>query len=530
MRTRVTDKVRLFYSTLSFLIIMTLANGCNSSDQHKVVTWPHGVYYEIFVQSFYDSNGDGIGDINGLTQKLDYIQDLGVNGVWLMPIMPSPSYHKYDVTDYKGIHPDYGTVEDFKKFVDEAHKRDLKVIIDLIMNHCSMRHPWFVDAVENPKGPYRDYFLWADKDSIANEIAKKTTTLDSDNITQWHAVEGDEKGEHYYGFFNRDMPDLNFDNPAVRKEFVEIGRYWFEDMKVDGFRLDAAKHIYPDDRAPDNHAFWAWFRGEMEKIKPDVYMVGEVWSPAEEVAPYLKGIPALFNFDLGVAIINAVNAEKDTNNLVKTYKTIADYYHGVTPEYLDATFLTNHDQNRIMSVLGNDPKKMRVAVALLMTLPGTPYIYYGEELGMLGMKPDEHIREPFVWDKGNAVAGQASWITPEYSTDQTISPLSIQTADEGSLYNYYKNWIRLRNTSRALSYGELNYSDIKKKEIISFVREMENESDLIIHNISNKTASVKLPEPMKRYSSIYYQSDTKATIIDGQCTLPPYSTVILQPL
>ena len=135
---------------------MTLANGCNTSDQHKVVTWPHGVYYEIFVQSFYDSNGDGIGDINGLTQKLDYIQDLGVNGVWLMPIMPSPSYHKYDVTDYKGIHPDYGTVEDFKKFVDEAHKRNLKVIIDLIMNHCSMRHPWFVDAVKNPNGPHRN--------------------------------------------------------------------------------------------------------------------------------------------------------------------------------------------------------------------------------------------------------------------------------------------------------------------------------------------------------------------------------------
>ncbi len=519
--------IRFIYSLSFLLLIMTVAIGCKDAPTDKVVTWPHGVYYEVFVHSFCDSNQDGIGDINGLMTKLDYIQDLGVNGIWLMPIMPSPSYHKYDVTDYKGIHPDYGTKEDFQHFVNEAHNRNLKVIIDLIVNHVSAKHPWFVQATENREGPYRDYFIWADKDSIKDEIAKKEITLDSDNITQWHPVNGDEKDEHYYGFFNSDMPDLNFDNLAVRNEFVEIGKYWLEEMKVDGFRLDAAKHIYPDDRAEDNHAFWIWFRSEMEKIKRDVYMVGEVWSPAKEVAPYLKGIPALFNFDLGVAIIKAVNAEKDTTSLVKTYKKIVDYYQGITPEYIDATFLTNHDQNRILSELDGDINKLKIATAILMTLPGTPYIYYGEEIGMLGIKPDEHIREPFLWDVEGANPKQTSWIKPKYSTDQTVTPLSIQQQDEESIYNYYKNLIRIRNSSRALSYGALKFTTLNKKEIISFMRTFEDESLLVIHNISNKKMTFNLPDINGDKIKIHYKSNQNTSVVNGDCSLPAHSTLIL---
>lgn len=522
--------LRLNFNSLVFLIsTMTVAIGCRPDHSHKekVVTWPHGVYYEVFVQSFYDSNGDGIGDIPGLTSKLDYIQDLGVNGIWLMPIMPSPSYHKYDVTDYKEIHPDYGTTEDFKVFVQEAHKRNLKVIIDLIMNHCSMRHTWFVDAVKSPTGPYRDYFIWADKDSIANEIAKKTTTLDSDNITQWHAVDGDEKGKHYYGFFNSDMPDLNFDNPTVRDEFVEIGRFWFSDMDVDGFRLDAAKHIYPDDRAEDNHAFWAWFRSEMENIKPEVYMVGEVWSPAEEVAPYLKGIPALFNFDLGVAIINVVNKGKDTISLVGTHKKIIEYYQSVTPRYLDATFLTNHDQNRILSSLKGNKDKMRTAIALLMTLPGTPYLYYGEEIGMLGVKPDEHIREPFLWQPAGADKGQATWIEPKYSTDKTVTPLSAQKEDPESLYNIYKSWIQVRNASSLLSYGEIALAETGKPEVVSFIRSNNDTACLVLHNLSKKTVQLELNDSLAKFSSTYYQTNEKIKMEGKVVTLPPHSSIIL---
>ncbi len=521
--------INFSYLLLLFIFIMSLAIGCKETDDTKIVSWPHGVYYEVFVQSFYDSNEDGIGDINGLTQKLDYIQDLGVNGIWLMPIMPSPSYHKYDVTNYKGIHPDYGTIDDFKNFVSEAHQRNLKVIIDLIVNHVSAKHPWFLDAVENPKGPYRDYFIWADKDSIKDEIAKKTITLDSDNITQWHAVNGNEKEKHYYGFFNSDMPDLNFDNPTVRDEFVKIGKFWFEEMKVDGFRLDAAKHIYPDDRAEDNHAFWVWFRSEMEKIKPDAYMVGEVWSPADEVAPYLKGIPALFNFDLGVAIAKVVKAERDTARLIKTYKTIVDFYTGVTPNYIDATFLTNHDQNRILSALEGDHDKLKIAASILMTLPGTPYIYYGEEIGMLGMKPDEHIREPFMWDHTGTDAGQPTWIQPKYSTSETVVPLIEQTKDKSSLYHYYKRLIHLRNASYALSYGELRPSGLKKSTVVSFIRHHQNdESLLVLHNISQKEVKVSLPDSLRGYKQVYFSSDVPVEINNGKIVIPAFTTIILK--
>lgn len=189
-------------------------------------TWPHAVTYEIFVQSFYDSNGDGVGDINGMTSQLDYLKDLQIEAVWLMPIGPSPSYHKYDITDYRDIHPDYGTMDDFKNFVRQAHQRDIKVVIDLVINHTSSEHPWFEAAVTDKNSPYRNYYVWAYEDSIKERIAKKEVTLDSDNITQWHKSEGND--QLYYGFFYGGMPDLNFDNPKVREEVKDIGRFWLE--------------------------------------------------------------------------------------------------------------------------------------------------------------------------------------------------------------------------------------------------------------------------------------------------------------
>lgn len=256
-------------------------------------------------------------------------------------------------------------------------------------------------------------------------------------------------------------------------------------------------------------------------------MVGEVWSPAEKVAPYLKGIPALFNFDLGVAIIKAVNSEKDSTGLISTYKTIADYYLGVTSEYMDATFLTNHDQNRILSELKNDQNKLKIASSILMTLPGTPYIYYGEEIGMLGKKPDEHIREPFLWNDKGVDPGQTTWIQPKYSTDNAVIPLSKQINDSNSIFNHYKCLIQIRNSSFALSYGALKYSAIKKNKLVSFIRSHQDESLLVIHNLSGKYINTKLPDSLKAYSSVYFKSNAEATFDSGKFMIPPYSTLIL---
>jgi alpha-amylase len=505
------------------ILLIALVVGCSSSEKKRVAQWPYGVNYEVFVLSFADSDGDGKGDFKGLTSKLDYLQDLGIGGIWLMPIMPSPSYHKYDVADYKGINAEYGTAEDFKKFIDEAHKRNIKVLVDLILNHTGSDHPWFQSAIKGKDSPYRDYYVWANKDSIQNQIAKKETSFDSDNITQWHAVNGNEKEEHYYGFFWGGMPDLNFDNPKVRNEFVDIGNYWLKDMKVDGFRLDAAKHIYPTDRAADNHAFWIWFREEMKKIKPDVYLVGEVWSKAEDVAPYLKGLPALFNFDLGYSITRMVQAGKDTTGFVDQYKKIIDFYNASTSEYIDATFLKNHDQNRILSELNNDEEKERSAVSILMTLPGTPYIYYGEEIGMKGLKPDEFIREPFLWNEDKKDKMQTSWEVPKYSTEKEVIPLSKQKEDPNSTYQFYKEWIAYRNASDALTNGNIERSGMSSTEVVSYFRQKGDEKLLVLHNISDVEVTIPLTEKYR----IDFSTKKGMALSDNEIQMPAHSTAIL---
>ena len=487
--------------------------------------WPNAVTYEIFVQSFADSDGDGIGDISGMTQKLPYLQDLGIKAIWLMPMHPSPSYHKYDVTDYYGIHPDYGTLEEFKDFVAQAHHHDIKIVMDLVVNHSGSDHPWFQEASQKPKSPYHDFYVWAYKDSIAGQIAKKEVSLDSDNITQWHDVPGNNRS--YYGFFWGGMPDLNFDNEAVRQEIFKIGRFWLEEADVDGFRLDAARHIFPDDRPEDNHAWWQAFRAEMEKVKPDVYLIGEVWDSVEKVAPYYKGLHALFNFDMSYGITEAV-ANESGPALVRKHQEIREYYKTVTPDFIDATFLSNHDQNRIMSGLQNNPDKAKMAAALLFTLPGSPYIYYGEETGMRGKKPDEQIREPFLWDRKEHDTCRTSWIQPLYTTDSTVVPLALQQQDSSSLYHHYKKLISLRNSSAALTYGKMLQAGTQAEQLVVFRREEKDESLLILHNLSAERKETELAEEELDFKEVYFSSENAAVLKGRGVSMPPYSTLILR--
>ena len=482
-----------FYQLLTTSSLVLLS-ACKIGESPEVKNyWPQaGVTYEIFVQSFNDSDGDGIGDLNGVTEKLDYVQELGANAIWFMPIMPSPSYHKYDVTDYKAIHPDYGTMEDFKNLLAEAHKRDIKIVIDLIINHSGSGHPWFEEARKGRDNPYREYYTWAQKDTIAEFINKKVITLDSDNIRQWHDPGNGE--DFYYGFFIGGMPDLNYDSQKLREEIYEIGRFWLEEVGVDGFRLDAAKHIFPDDRPLDNHAFWKEFRAKMEAIKPDVYLVGEVYDKKEIVAPYLTGLPALFNFDFHYTLLEALN--KENGMLLPTkQKEILDFYQGITPNFIDATISSNHDQPRLLNELGSDPQRYKQASAILMTMPGAPYIYYGEEIGMLGLKPDENIREPFLWDMKEKDAGRTSWIEPKYTTDATVTPLEVQKNDAGSYFNHYKTLISLRNANPALAIGTLELPEIEyPKPIMAYARKSGDQELFVIHNLGTEEIMVDAPK------------------------------------
>ncbi len=513
---------------LKIIVLTLLASGifsCAGPAPEKASQWPHAVNYEIFVRSFCDSSGDGIGDIRGMTSRLDYLADLGIEGIWLMPVHPSSSYHKYNVEDYYEIHPDYGTLDDFREFVEEAHKRGIRVVIDMVINHSGSGHQWFRDVIENGKeSPYHDYYIWAHGDTLPRHIERMAEGYpDYGRRNRWNNLRGTEYW--YYSYFGRSMPQLNYDNPAVRQEVFEIGRFWLEEIGVDGFRLDAARHIYPENRVEDIHRFWEEYREEMLSVRGDVYLLGEVWASAPEVAPFLNGLPALFNFDLSEAIQRAVTEEKE-GGLVEDHLSTLNHYLGINPEFIDATFITNHDQNRIMSVVGGDHNRARMAAALLFTLPGSPYVYYGEETGMLGTKPDPNIREGFLWDVDSLDGCRPTWKVPVYNTDNTVTPLALQMKDESSLFSFYRELIRLRNYSHGLARGDLQATGYDADGLVAFTRDHNNESLLVLHNISGSPVSLDLAAGHAAFGKVKFASNGSGR--NGQSVkLYPYSTVIL---
>lgn len=518
-------------SVFSALFVLFLISCSNSSyeKQKKIEIWPNGVMYEIFVQSFADSNGDGIGDFNGLTSKLDYIKDLGIQGIWLMPIGPSPSYHKYDVTDYYDVHPDYGTMADFKNFVIEAHKRDIKIVIDFVVNHSASDHPWFLSAKADKNSQYRDYYVWANIDSVRGELSKKEITLDSDNITQWHKNDflpdgqGDDD-EYYYGFFWSGMPDLNFDNPKVRNEMIKAGKFWLEVVGVDGFRLDAARHIFPDEQAEKSHIWWIEFGDAMKAVKPDIYMVGEVWGDAESVGPYLKGLPSMFNFDFYHAMNDLIKKEVN-NGIVDSLIKTRRLYQSIQPNYLDGTFVNNHDQNRLINNVGGSIAKSKQAFAILLTLPGTPYVYYGDEIGMLGQKPDEMIREPFLWDAEAKDSFRTKWLVPENSNDSTVIPLAKQIEDANSTYHFFKAWIANRNEQLVLREGDLNSLELSN-EILGYTRTLGEHRVVILHNLTGIEKIISLTDISCTKIQFYFGH--KPEIKEGNITLGAYQSIVLK--
>ncbi|WP_345247841.1 alpha-amylase family glycosyl hydrolase [Nibrella saemangeumensis] len=492
-----------------------------------------GVHYEIFVRAFCDSNGDGIGDLNGVTSKLDYLKDLGVSAIWLMPVNPSPTYHKYDVTDYYGIDPEYGTLDDFKRLLAEAHKRDIKVIIDFVINHSSRQHPWFQEAIKGKDNPYHDWYVWMSQKEIDSlNIATRETTADSGERNPWHRVSGAPFSEKYYALFWSGMPDLNYDNPKVRQEIYKAGKFWLQEVGVDGFRLDAARHIYPDWEEPKNHQFWEEFGREMEAAKPGVYTVGEVWTRAEHIAPYFRGLKANFNFDLSLALQEIVAKERDTAEVVTMLVNNHTIFRQVNPRFIDATMLTNHDQNRIGSVLKGNVNHLKVAASLLLTLSGNPYIYYGEEIGMLGMKPDEYIREPFLWDTKEKDLQRSRWRRPRYSADSSVVPLASQQQDPNSLFTHYRKLIRFRNSHPVLNdnLSVLEASSIQQKGIIAFTRRSGNRSVLVVHNLSKDGRDVILyPASAAEGKRIIFDTSGKGRLIKGgKVRVPAYSCVVLE--
>lgn len=404
--------------------------------------WDNAVCYEVFVRSFRDSNGDGIGDLNGLIEKLDYINDgnpdeqndLGAPCIWLMPVAEAASYHGYDVVDYYKIEDDYGTNDDFKRLIDEAHKRDVKVILDLVLNHTSREHAWFKDAAGNPESPYRDWFLWSQDDpgyrGPWGDVA-------------WH--QSSARDEYYYGVFWEGMPDLNYRNPQVTAEAQKISLFWLNEMGADGFRLDAIKHLIENGRTqentPETHAWLRDYRTFLQQNAPDAFTIGEIFggSVINLKAYYPDQLDTYFQFEVGDKLINAAN----TGSALPFNLALTNASQQL-PFQRWAPFLTNHDQNRVFDTLGKDAGKMRIAATALLTLPGLPFVYYGEEIGMQGVKPDERIRTPMQWSDetpGGGFSTGKAW--QPFQVDFGQVNVAAQEADPNSLLNVYRRMIHL---------------------------------------------------------------------------------------
>lgn len=487
------------------------------SNQELTNTYHEGTaYYEIFIRSFADSDGDGIGDLNGIIQKLDYLQDLGIHGIWLTPFNPSPTYHKYDIIDYASVDKEYGTIEDIKKLLKEAHKRDIKIIMDFVVNHTSSKHPWFLDALHNPSSPYRDYYLWADESESHRWESKP---YNPGLPWQWHKIDDSFKQKGlYYGFFWREMPDLNYDNPKVRQEIIRYGKFWIS-LGIDGFRLDAAQHIYDLNEHEKSRAWWNEFRDSMNTVKPDIYLVGEIVNADSIVAGYFTGLKANFHFDLGSSIISMVSSEKVPSNFVEKLKISIQNHKHIRPDCIDAIFLTNHDQNRIMSQLSGNQKRAAMAAAIYLTLPGQPFLYYGEEIGMMGQKPDEAIRECLNWNKKRN-NGTTSWREPHYNLASSIS-IEDAMQDTSSLYHHYKSLLSLRNSYASLLAGDIE-SLPSTNQVLAYSRTVKNESLIIVHNISDSEQNY----PLSNYTVINSVSLGKKQHITNN-VIPPFTTLIL---
>lgn len=486
------------------------------------------VYYEIFVRAFSDSDGDGIGDLRGVTGKLDYLKELGIEGIWLMPIHPSPSYHGYDITDFYSINPDYGTMDDFRELLKEAKDRGITVIMDLVVNHTSLQHPWFISSATEPGSNYRDWYKWIKASDVPDPVPLSVAT-------EFPAYVDYGTGDRYLSILPGGLPDLNFDNDEVRAEINKIAAFWLK-LGVGGFRIDAAKHIYEDlegDRMSSevvikNIAWWKEFRAAANKINPYAYIVSEVWdNSAAKVGPYLEPFNSSFNFKLADEIRwNA--AGESASNLAFSLSRIHGLYDKMSSDsFIDAIFLTNHDMNRVMSELNGNVDHAKMAAAQLLTLPGNPFIYYGEEIGMLGKKPDEYIREPMVWSHNGSSSGQTTWISSKYNGSGNTASAEEQMKDPDSLYSHYRKLIQWRKDIEALRYGDIKPYPVDHPAVIAFMRTTEKEQVLVLHNLSGKAQQFRL-EGNDGFDEVLAGSKEGIVLSDHRVALPPYSSAVIE--
>ena len=486
-------------------------------------------FYEIFVYSFYDSDGDGIGDLNGVTQKLDYIKDLGFNAIWLMPVMPSTTYHKYDVTDYCSIDEEYGTIEDFEKLVEACHEREVNVVIDFVINHSSSQHPWFEEACdylralpedEDPdfdECPYVDYYHF-DREQVSG-------TYYPVSGTDWY----------YEGSFWSEMPDLNLANESLREELEEISAFWIE-KGVDGFRMDAALHFEENDVDFNTEAL-DWLYSYCTELNPDFYMVSEVWANKATIADYYaSGTPSMFNFDTADAEGKIIKAARGTYKVANFVENMVGYqtdYAEENPDFIDAPFIANHDMGRVANGLAKDANDMKMACGLLMMMNGSPFVYYGEEIGMSSSgKKDENKRLPMIWSDTDHTGMTKGPVDADKDIVSAFAGVEQQLQDPYSILNYYKRAVRLRNENPEIARGEIEIvTELTEGNQAAITKTYEGSTIGIVYNTSDEALTVELAETALEEMAIrgYLTLNGEVVALEGGAlSMPAQSICILK--
>jgi maltose alpha-D-glucosyltransferase / alpha-amylase len=508
-------------------------------------TWyQNAIFYEVSVRAFHDSNGDGIGDLVGLTQKLDYLSDLGVDCIWLNPIYSSPLKDDgYDISDYCGIHPDFGNQADFVQLLEQAHHRGVRIITDLVVNHTSDQHPWFQAARRERNSSYRDYYVWSDTDQKYAGVRIIFVDTEKSNWT-WDKV----AGQYFWHRFYSHQPDLNYDNPAVRAEMLKAMQFWL-DLGVDGFRVDAVPYLFEREgtsceNLPETHAYLREMRRFVDEHYPERILLCEANQWPQDVRAYFGGddqgdeFQMAFHFPLMPRIFMALK-KADASPI----RWVLDSTPVIPPNAQWCTFLRNHDEltlemvseeerqwmwqryapearmrlnlgirRRLAPLLDNDRPLINLANSLLFTLPGTPIIYYGDEIGMgdnIWLPDRNGVRTPMQWDDSvSAGFSNSSRLyspvieSPPYGY-QTVN-VSAQKADRDSMWHAIRRMIQLRSEHPALVEGELAWIEGGSDAVLAFFRKSKDEQLLLVHNLSPSLQDVQLnlPHPQQVWTDL----------------------------
>jgi maltose alpha-D-glucosyltransferase / alpha-amylase len=519
------------------------------------------VFYEINVRAFYDSNGDGHGDLKGLTQKLDYLRDLGVDCIWLMPIYASPLRDDgYDISDYYNIVETFGTVDDLKSLLDEAHQRNIRIIMDLVLNHTSDEHPWFKASRSDKDSPYRDYYVWSDTDQKYKDTRIIFLDTEPSNWT-WDET----TGQHYWHRFYASQPDLNFDNPKVQEEMFKVARFWL-DLGVDGFRADAVPYLFEREgtnceNLPETHEYLKTLRAFLDKNYPGRILLCEANQWPEDVRPYFGDGDEFhmgFHFPIMPRIYMALKKQR-ANDMIEILRRTPPI-----PENCQwCTFLRNHDEltlemvtpeerewmwqqyapearmklnlgirRRLSPLLDNDRRKIELANSLLFTLPGSPIIYYGDEIGMgdnIDLPDRNGVRTPMQWD----ASPNGGFTTGEPYTQLIKGELGYQhvnvaseLADQNSLFHSISRMVNIRKEHTAFGRGVMDWVETDNPSLAVYTRSYEDETLLIINNLSDQEQTVSLPAAYQTwYVDLISNSQPQ---ISASLTVQPYAYLWLK--